>query len=225
MYDNGRPDMPKVSLRELITEKLLFLKTDPAVTDDYMCTAPDIDYTTGIATTTETYCVQPCNRIVPVQSNPSPNFCYHVYKSSFFERITSYLAFLPNYIQEAMSSFKEYSFCSPDTIASNNGACPDTFPASATNLQGCRPDGKGVLSLPPGAASCIIFLNGHDWPAGATCLIAATSLAGTSTLGLGMGLGGVAAFSECPAPFYCSVNNRCCLIVGTSGGLGCPSNC
>jgi hypothetical protein len=227
VYDNGRPDKTKVSLHEIITERLLLPNTDSEVTSDYMCMGSKFDYTTGNSRATEVYCIEPCSAaVVPVQSNPSPNFCYHIYKSSFFERLTSYLSFLPNYIEEKVSSFKEYSFCSPDIIGSN-GVCPTTLLAPVTYFKGCRPDAKGVWSLPPGGASCLIFLNGHDWPVGATFLIAATSLVGTSIFGGTVTFGGMSAVNNaCPVPFFCTVNNKCCRVVFTpNGGLQCPTDC
>ena len=120
------------------------------------------------------YCVEPCaSQAAPDQSNSSLNFCYEVYESSFFERIVSYVSFLPNYIEEKVSGFTEYSFYSPENIGSD-GACPSTLLASATTFKGCRPDGKGVRSLPPGENSCLVFLNGYDWPVGATNIILLT---------------------------------------------------
>ena len=226
VYDNGRPDQTKVSLKEIITDRLLLPSTDAAVTNDYMCMGSKLDYTTGNSRATFVSCVQPCSSaVVPVQSNPSPNFCYQVYKSGFFERIVSYLAFLPNYIQEKVSAFKESSFCSQDIIGSD-GVCPSTFLAPATTLKGCRPDGKGVWSLPPGGASCLVFLNGHDWPVGATFLIAATSLVGTSFGGIATGGLFMFATNPCPNPQRpCRFGDKCCPIVFSVNGNICPDSC
>ena len=227
VYDNGRPDKTEVSLKEIITERLLIPNTDDAVTSEFMCMGSNVDYTNGNSKGTFVYCVEPCaSQALPVQSNPSPNFCYEVYESSFFERIVSYVSFLPNYIEEEVSGLKEYSFCSPDNIGSD-GACSSTFLASAQTFKGCRPDGKGVWSLPPGKTTCLVFLNGHDWPVGATFLIAATSLIGTSLVGGAATFGGISVVtSACPDPRFCSVAGKCCRLVFTlNGGVQCPDNC
>ena len=214
--------MPDISLSQIITENLILLKANPSVTSDYKCMSPKVDYTTGADTTTEVYCVQACTGVSPVQSNPSPNFCYHVYHSSLFEKLTSVIASLPNYIDETVRGFTEYSFCSPDTIDSNSGSCPVPVLGLQPSLKGCRPDGRGVWTLPPGEVSCLIFINGHDWPVGGV-LTFATSFAATSTLvagGLAMGLR-----DNCLGPFYCRAGNRCCLLVPSNRGLQCPSSC
>ena len=227
VYDNGRPDKTRVSLSEIMTDRLMLPIADAGVTSDYECMGSNLDYTTGLSVPTVVSCIQPCaSPVVPVQSNPSPNFCYYVYSGAFFERVVSYLAFLPNYIQENMSGWTDYNFCSPDIINSE-GVCPTSFLAPAKTLKGCRPDGKGVWSLPPGESSCLLFLNGHDWPVGATFLIAATSVVGTSgLLGLG-GLAGINAMSSCPSPTsaYCRAGGRCCLLIPTINGPVCPDSC
>ena len=160
VYDNGRPDQTKVSLKEMITDRLLLLSTDAAVTSDYMCMGSKLDYTTGNSRATFVYCVQPCpSAVVPVQSNPSPNFCYHVYKSGFFERVVSYLAFIPNYIQEKVSGFKEYSFCSPDIIGCDVGV-PIHLPCSGDRIERLQARWKGCLVFASRRRLLFSFLKG-----------------------------------------------------------------
>ena len=104
--------------------------------------------------------------------------------------------------------------------------CPSTFLALATGLKGCRPDGKGVWSLPPGGASCLVFLKGHDWPVGATVLIAETSLAGTS-LG-GIATGGLFMIATNPYPSVqrpCPFGDKCCPIISSVNGNRCQDSC
>ena len=59
VYDNGRPDQKEVSLKEIITDRLLLPSTDAAVTSDYMCMGAYLDCTTKISEATFVYCVQP----------------------------------------------------------------------------------------------------------------------------------------------------------------------
>ena len=196
-------------------------KTDPVVTSDYKCYKSSIDYTTGADTTTLMYCMPPCSaRLAPVYSNPSPGFCYQLYQGSTFEILTSWIAFLPNLVEEKLSGFKEYSFCPPNTI--NDGKCPETVLGFSPSLKGCRPDSRGLWCLPPGESSCLLFLNGHDWPVGATALVAATSTVGTSLLGGVLGFSG----GTCVGPMYCRVGTQCCSVTFVPNrGLSCPSRC
>ena len=220
VYDNGNPDMPEISLSQLITTNVLLENTNPAVAGDYKCYKFEVDYTTGADTTTKMYCMPPCSgRLAPVQRNPSPDFCYHLYQGSAFDILISWISFLSNHIEEQLSGFKEYSFCSPDTI--NGGKCPEKVLGLTSSLKGCRPASRGLWSLPPGESSCLIFLNGHDWPVGATALVAATFLAGTSFLSAVVGGSG----GTCMGPMYCRVGNQCCTLQYSRGRLICPSRC
>ena len=76
-----------------------------------------------------------------------------------------------------------------------------------------------------------MYLNG---PAGGVGLLAATALAGltsvTSTVGGSVavgavGMSGAAAVGFCPGPFFCSVGDMCCLIRMGINGLMCPPQC
>jgi len=223
--------MPNVSLVDIMNEKLQYPIEDADVTDDFMCMKANVDYNRG-GSASNSYCTEPCgDQIVPVQSNPSPNFCYRIYQSSFFEKITSLVAFLPNYLQEMSSNFSEYTFCSPNQLSGETEECPTVLPFSETSLKGCRPDGKGVWAVTPGTTSCLIFFNGHDWPVGASFLIAATSVAGTSFLGGSAGLVGMMGFGsmtgavDCPSTTSCRVNNKCCPYQFSVNGPVCPSIC
>ena len=193
-----------------------------------MCMGSSLDYTTGSSNQKFIYCTEPCqSRVEPVQRNPSPDFCYHFYSGSFFENIFSYLAFIPNSIDENARGFKEYIFCPADAI-NDDGSCPSpTYSFASRMMKGCRPDGKGVWSLPPGYSSCLIFINGHDWPVGATLLTAVTALAGSSLLGGVVTLGGVSSISSiCPSTLFCRVGDKCCRFVFTPNrGLQCPTSC
>ena len=186
------------------------MKSDAAVNSEFMCMGSNLDYTTGSSNNNFNYCIRPCqSRVEPVQRNPSPDFCYHLYSGSFIEIIFSYLAFIPNLIEENLRGFKEYNFC-PADVVNDDGSCPSPIDSSA----GCRPDGKGVWSLPPGDSSCLIFLNGHGWPVGATLLTAVTALAGSSFLGGVVTLGGVSSISSsCPSTFFCQVGGKCCRFI------------
>ena len=149
-----------------------------------ICFDSDVDYTTGSSENILIYCIEPCqSHVEPVQRNPSPDFCYHLYKGSLFESIFSYLSFIPNAIEETARGFADYIYCPADVINAD-GACPSPQDSSGSRtMKGCRPDGKGDWSLPPGGSLCLIFLNGHDWPVGATLITAATFYPGTPVLG------------------------------------------
>ena len=115
-------------------------------------------------------------------------------------------------------------FCSFSSYSVSGLACSDS-------RRWCRPDRRGVYGLPPGETSCLMYLNG---PAGAVGLLSATALGGitslTTTLGGtvvvgGIGMSGAMAVGACPRPFFCTVSDRCCLIVGSPNGLICPTSC
>ena len=95
----------------------------------------------------------------------------------------------------------------------------------------CRPDNNGVIGLPVGETKCLIYLNG---PAAGVGVLAATGLSAIATttasffgtgFGLVVGTSGAVALGMCPAPLYCRVGPRCCLLVMTPNGLKCPSGC
>ena len=56
VYDNGRPDKTEISLKEIITERLLLPNTDDAVTSEFMCMGSNVDYTNGNSKGTFVYC-------------------------------------------------------------------------------------------------------------------------------------------------------------------------
>ena len=223
VYNNGYPPKPALLPSDIDTIPLVSRPTDPEVTDSFFC---------GILTsdTNAVRCIEPCSPPEPIETNPAPGFCYCQIFASLSETITSKLYGLLEVFDRQTDDRR---FCTFPSFSAEGFPCSD-------NRLWCRPDNRGVYSLPPGELSCLMYLNG---PAGAVGLISATALSGIISLsttvggaalatggagvvGLGgagvVGLGGVA---PCPAPIFCRVGTSCCMVITGGNGLRCPLRC
>ena len=215
VYNNGYPPKPALLPSDIDTIPLVYLPTDPAVKDSFFCGTVTSD-------SNNVRCIEPCTEQQPVATNSVPKFCYCEIFASVSESITSRLYGL---LQVFDRQTDDRRFCTFPSYSAQGLSCSDS-------RLWCRPDNRGVYSLPPGELSCLMYLNG---PAGAVGLISATALSGIISLSTtvggatlatgGVGVVGMGGVAPCPAPIFCRVGTSCCMVITGGNGLRCPLRC
>ena len=212
IYDNGNPANPALTNDQVDALFLPFIASATSPTDLFCGDVATI-----------MYCLENCNVYMPV-INPGPAPCFFELKGTEVEILISRLAFSLDYLLGGQQQDERF-FCPYSSLNSDLTVCRSNF------YRLCRPDNNGVIGLPDGETKCLIYLNG---PAAGVGVLAATALGGIATttasffgtgFGLVVGTSGAVALGMCPAPLYCRVGPRCCLLVMTPNGLKCPSGC